>query len=76
MGWMIMFVISPLFGSINSLGVYLLMLGGLFYTIGGVIYGAKPKFLKTKYLGFHEIFHIFILFGTLAHFLSVYLFVL
>jgi hemolysin III len=76
MGWMIMFVISPLFGSINAFGVYLLMLGGLFYTIGGVIYGAKPKFLKTKYMGFHEIFHIFILFGTLAHFLSIYLFVL
>jgi hemolysin III len=76
MGWMIMFVISPLFGSINAMGVYLLMLGGLFYTIGGVIYGAKPKFLKTKYLGFHEIFHIFILFGTLSHFLSIYLFVL
>jgi hemolysin III len=76
MGWMIMFVISPLFSSINAFGVYLLMLGGLFYTIGGVIYGAKPKFLKTKYMGFHEIFHMFILFGTLSHFLSVYLFVL
>jgi hemolysin III len=76
MGWMIMFVISPLFGSINAMGVYLLMLGGLFYTIGGVIYGTKPKFLKSKYMGFHEIFHIFILLGTLAHFLSVYLFVL
>lgn len=76
MGWMIIFVISPLFGSINAMGVYLLMLGGLFYTIGGVIYGAKPTFLKTKYMGFHEIFHIFILLGTLAHFLSIYLFVL
>jgi hemolysin III len=76
MGWMIMFVVSPLFGSINAMGVYLLLLGGLFYTIGGVIYGTEPTFLKSKYMGFHEIFHIFILLGSLAHFFSIFLFVI
>ncbi|MEH7418267.1 hemolysin III family protein [Neobacillus drentensis] len=76
MGWMIVFVFSPLTGSLNTVGLFLLILGGIFYTIGGVIYGAKPKFLETKYLGFHEIFHIFILLGTLSHFLSVYLYVI
>jgi len=76
MGWMIVFVFSPLTGSLNPVGLFLLILGGIFYTIGGVIYGAKPKFLETKYLGFHEIFHIFILLGTLSHFLSVYLYVI
>ncbi|WP_160723845.1 PAQR family membrane homeostasis protein TrhA [Bacillus sp. USDA818B3_A] len=76
MGWMIVFVFSPLTGSLNPAGLFLLILGGVFYTIGGVIYGAKPKFLESKYLGFHEIFHIFILLGTLAHFLSVYLYVI
>lgn len=76
MGWMIVFVFSPLAGSLNPTGLFLLVLGGIFYTIGGVIYGAKPKFLESKYLGFHEIFHIFILFGSLAHFLSVFLYVI
>ena len=76
LGWMIVFVISPLAGSISTAGIVLLVLGGLSYTIGGVIYGIKPKFLKSKYMGYHEIFHIFILLGTLAHFLSVYLFVI
>ncbi|PLS03244.1 PAQR family membrane homeostasis protein TrhA [Neobacillus cucumis] len=76
MGWMIVFVFSPLTGSLNPVGLFLLFLGGIFYTIGGVIYGKKPKFLETKYLGFHEIFHIFILLGTLAHFLTVYLYVI
>ncbi|MDR6125048.1 hemolysin III [Bacillus sp. SLBN-46] len=76
MGWMIVFVFSPLTGSLNPMGLVLLILGGIFYTIGGVIYGAKPKFLETKYLGFHEIFHIFILLGSLAHFLSVFLYVI
>jgi hemolysin III len=76
MGWMIIFVFSPLTGSLNPMGLVLLILGGIFYTIGGVIYGAKPKFLETKYLGFHEIFHIFILLGSLAHFFSVFLYVI
>jgi hemolysin III len=76
LGWMIIFVISPLAGNMSTTGLVLLVLGGLFYTIGGVIYGIKPTFLKSKYMGYHEIFHIFILLGTLAHFLSVYLFVI
>jgi hemolysin III len=76
MGWLVIFVISPLSGSIDPAGLWLLVLGGVFYTIGGVIYATKPKFLEFKYIGFHEIFHIFILLGTLSHFLSVYLFVI
>ncbi|MRH44353.1 hemolysin III family protein [Aquibacillus halophilus] len=76
MGWMIIFVSAPLASSINSNGLFLLILGGVIYTIGGIIYAVKPKFIESKYLGFHEIFHIFILLGSLAHFLSVYLYVL
>ncbi|MBT2697387.1 hemolysin III family protein [Bacillus sp. ISL-40] len=76
MGWMIVFVFSPLTGSLNPIGLFLLILGGIFYTIGGIIYGAKPKFLQSKYMGFHEIFHIFILLGSLAHFLTVFLYVI
>lgn len=76
MGWMIIFVASPLSSSINSTGLFLLFLGGFFYTIGGVIYGIKPKWLQFKLMGFHEIFHILIMLGTLAHFLSIFLFVI
>jgi hemolysin III len=76
MGWLAVFVFSPLAESLTTIGLGLLVAGGVFYTIGGVIYAIKPKFLEFKYMGFHEIFHIFILFGTLSHFLCVYLFVL
>lgn len=76
MGWMAVFIFAPLAESLTIVGISLLVAGGVFYTIGGVIYALKPKFLEFKYMGFHEIFHIFILFGTLSHFLSVYLFVL
>lgn len=76
MGWMIIFVASPLSHSIDSVGLFLLVLGGVIYTIGGIIYAIKPKFLELKHLGFHEIFHVFILLGSLSHFLSVYLYVI
>ncbi|WP_053365028.1 PAQR family membrane homeostasis protein TrhA [Bacillus sp. FJAT-27245] len=76
MGWMIIFVASPLAGTIPTEGLALLILGGVIYTIGGIIYATKPNFLRTKNMGFHEIFHIFILLGSLAHFLSIYLYVL
>ena len=76
MGWIIIFASSPLSHRLSEQGFFLLLLGGIFYTIGGVIYAVKPKFLESKYLGFHEIFHIFILLGSLSHFLSVYMYVL
>ncbi|MGG5252349.1 PAQR family membrane homeostasis protein TrhA [Neobacillus sp. SM06] len=76
MGWMIIFAIAPLSGPLRTTGVFLLILGGIFYTIGGIIYGLKPKILQFKQMGFHEIFHIFILLGSLAHFLSVFLYVI
>lgn len=76
MGWMIVFVASPLSEVLSSNGLFLLVLGGILYTVGGIIYAAKPSFLKSKYMGFHEIFHIFIMLGTTAHFLSVYMYVL
>jgi hemolysin III len=76
MGWMAIFIIGPLCRVISSKGVFLLALGGIFYTIGGVIYGVKPKYLKFKHLGFHEIFHIFVLLGSLTHFLCVFNYVI
>ena len=76
MGWIIVFLASPLSKVLSAPGLWLLIIGGMMYTIGGIIYGAKPKFLQSKYLGFHEIFHIFILLGTFSHFLCVYFYVL
>jgi hemolysin III len=73
---MVIFVVSPLSSVLNPAGIFWLVAGGIIYTIGGVIYALKPDFLRSKHLGFHEIFHIFIMLGSTAHFLSVYLYVL
>ena len=76
MGWISVLLIKPLCESIPFGGIFLLILGGILYTIGAVIYGAKPSALKLKKLGFHEIFHIFIILGSLCHFFSVFQYVI
>lgn len=76
MGWIIVFASSPLSESLSFSGVLLLLLGGILYTIGGVIYAVKPKFLEFQHMGFHEIFHIFIMMGSMAHFLCVFMYVI
>lgn len=76
LGWIIIFFSPALLKVISSTGMVLLLLGGISYTVGALIYWLKPKFLEFKHMGFHEIFHIFILVGSLFHFLCVYYFVL
>lgn len=76
MGWIAIFAISPLADALHGQGLTLLVLGGVIYTIGGIIYAVKPAFLQFKYIGFHEIFHVFILFGSLSHFLAVFFYVI
>jgi hemolysin III len=71
MGWAIVFAVVPLARTIAPEGTLLLFTGGLFYTVGGVIYAVKkPNF--TKGFGFHELFHVLVLLGALAHYFMVY----
>jgi hemolysin III len=71
MGWIVIVAIWPLIQSMSAGGLFWLALGGVFYTIGGAIYGLK-KPNPFKHFGFHEIFHVFIILGTVAHFFSLY----
>lgn len=75
MGWIAIFLMGPLKRALSPQGLSLLIIGGILYTIGAIIYATKPSFFKSKYLGSHEIFHIFIMFGTLTHFLCVFKYV-
>lgn len=72
MGWLSVLVISPLYKVLSLKGVSLLLAGGILYTVGGIIYAVKPSALENKKFGSHEIFHIFILLGSLCHFLCVF----
>ncbi len=71
LGWIAIFFIYPLIKSIPLQGVIWLVLGGIFYTIGSIIYAKKSEKIKWGAFGFHEIFHVFILLGTFSHFMLV-----
>lgn len=67
MGWIVVVAFYPLLSAISIKAFVLLLLGGLFYTAGAVLYALKWPRVQTKWLGFHEIFHIFVLLGSFFH---------
>ncbi len=69
MGWIIIFAIKPLINNLSPDGMFWLALGGGFYTVGAILYSIK----KIKFN--HAIFHIFVLLGSICHFISVYFYV-
>lgn len=69
MGWQIIFAIKPLMNNLSSEGLRFLFLGGVFYTIGAILYSIKKLPFN------HAIFHVFVLLGTLSHFFSVVLYI-
>ncbi|MEA4869404.1 MAG: hemolysin III family protein [Christensenella sp.] len=70
MGWGIMFFFPYALRALGD-GFWLLLSGGLSYTIGAILYGVGSK---KRY--FHAMFHVFVLIGSILHFLSIFLFVL
>jgi hemolysin III len=74
MGWMAIFIFNPLSKAISSKGLSILVLGGVLYTIGGVIYCLERKG-KHRTFGAHEIFHIFVLLGSITHYYFIYSYV-
>ena len=76
LGWAAIFMIKPLSQVLSPISLFLLVFGGVLYTVGGVIYGLKPKKLQFGKFGFHEIFHIFIILGSLCHFICVFIYLL
>jgi hemolysin III len=77
MGWVCVLVFGQLLHALPPGAFAWLLSGGLIYTIGGVIYALKlPIFNgKHKYFGSHEIFHIFVMGGSICHFIFMYVYV-
>ncbi len=70
MGWVIVFAIKPLINNLPLQGLLWLFAGGIFYTIGAILYSIK----KIKFN--HAIFHMFVLNGSFCQFMSVFFYVL
>ena len=70
MGWLIVIDINFLFELLNVEAKLLLIIGGLSYTLGTIFYSLD----KIKY--FHSIWHLFVLAGSVSHYLMILLYIL
>ena len=77
MGWVCLGVFGQLWNTLPHSAFLWLLAGGIIYTIGGVIYALKlPLFNnRHRYFGSHEIFHLFVMGGSICHFIFMYLYV-
>ena len=74
MGWSCVLAIPSLFRTLPLGGFLWLLIGGIFYTIGGVVYAFKFDLFRNRFscFGTHEVFHLFIMAGTFCHYVFIY----
>lgn len=70
MGWSVALLVKPLVAALHPVGLWLLIAGGLFYTVGIIFYAVK----RVPY--FHTVWHFFVLAGSITQFFSIYLYVM
>ncbi len=77
MGWVCVFVFGQLLNSLPFHAFLWLLGGGVIYTIGGIIYALKLPIFNAKHkdFGSHEVFHLFVMGGSICHFIFMYTYV-
>lgn len=78
MGWTCVLVFRPLLATLPKTAFGWLFAGGIIYTIGGILYGLKLKLFEKlpANFGSHEIFHLFVMGGSICHFVFMYVYML
>lgn len=74
MGWLAILSIKTIFTTFSHIAFFWLLLGGILYTIGGVLYSFNIKINEDW--GNHEVFHLFVLAGSLCHYIMMFMLVL
>lgn len=76
MGWL---AVVPMTRIINALpweGVGLIVLGGLLYTLGAIVYARRRPDPLPRWFGFHEVFHLLVVAASICHYLAIWRYVL
>ncbi len=71
MGWAVIVFLPQVLAAMGETGFWLLLLGGISYTVGAILYG-----IGSKKPWFHSVFHIFVLLGSIFHFFAIFLYAL
>lgn len=77
LGWLCLLAFPQIFNSLPRTGFAWLVAGGIIYTIGGIIYALKLKVFNSKHenFGSHEVFHLFVMGGSICHYIVIYFYV-
>lgn len=77
MGWVCVLAFRQIILALQGAAFCWLLAGGIIYTVGGIIYALKLPLFNSKYKNFgsHEIFHLFVMGGSLCHYIMMYAFV-
>ena len=78
MGWTCVLAFTQILNALSPAAFGWLLAGGIIYTIGGIIYALKLPIFNNRHKNFgsHEIFHHFVMGGSMCHFIVMYAFVL
>ncbi len=71
MGWCLIFALPTIYRAVGAGGMWLLFGGGVAYTVGAVLYA-----LGRRHAYIHSVFHLFIVLGSLLHFLCILFYVM
>ncbi len=77
MGWVCVLAFTQIINALSAKAFAWLLAGGIVYTAGGIIYALKLPIFNSKHKNFgsHEIFHLFVMGGSLCHFIFMYRFI-
>ena len=77
LGWICIFAFPQIYHALTTPALIWLIAGGVIYTIGGILYAIKFSIFNSKHthFGSHEIFHLFVMGGSLCHYILIYFYV-
>lgn len=77
MGWVCLMGFPEILNALSPAAFGWLLAGGIIYTVGGIIYALKLPIFNSRHKNFgsHEIFHLFVMAGSLCHYIVMYSFV-
>jgi hemolysin III len=71
MGWLSISAAGQMITSLSVMSITWLIIGGIIYTLGAVVYATKIFDFVPGRFGYHEVWHIFVLAGAAAHFAAI-----
>lgn len=77
MGWVCVLAFTQIINALSPTAFAWLLAGGIVYTVGGIIYALKLPIFNSRHKNFgsHEIFHLFVMGGSICHFIFMYRFI-